>query len=47
MMKSQLTMKCLDFDEEAVDILSESTGDEGFPIAGISKVNSEQPTEVI
>jgi hypothetical protein len=40
-------MKCLDFYEEAVDTLSELTVDEGFPVAGISKVNSEQPTEVI
>jgi phage/plasmid-associated DNA primase len=40
-------MKCLDFDEEAVDTLSESTGDEGFPVAGISKVNSEQPQEAV
>jgi len=47
MMKSQLTMKCLDFDEEAVDILSKLTGDEGFPIAAISKVNSEQPQEAV
>jgi hypothetical protein len=39
-------MKCLDFYEEAFDVLNELTKDQGFLIARISKVTLALPLEM-